>query len=84
MNLRLCSLAVAALLTLAVVTTPAALAQTVDQLTPHQVKLESVEYSGKRGVRLIEDGCALLRNRDEAPLVEIPKHRQQPDDVAGM
>ena len=31
-------------------------AQTVDQLTPHKVKLESVEYSGKRAVRVIEDG----------------------------
>jgi hypothetical protein len=50
------SLILAALLTLAFVTAPEAFAQTIDQLTPHQVKLESVEYSGKRAVRVIEDG----------------------------
>jgi hypothetical protein len=32
-------------------------AQTVDQLTPHKVKIESVEYSGKRAVKVIEDGA---------------------------
>ncbi|MEP6731511.1 MAG: hypothetical protein ABJE10_12765, partial [bacterium] len=32
------------------------LAQGVDQLIPHKVKLESVEYLGKRGVRITEDG----------------------------
>ncbi len=31
-------------------------AQTVDQLTPHKVKLESVEYQGKRAVKVTEDG----------------------------
>ena len=31
-------------------------AQTVDQLTPHNVKLESVEYRGKRAVKIMEDG----------------------------
>jgi hypothetical protein len=46
----------AALLTLAFAATSPALAQSVDQLTPHRVKVESVEYSGKRGVRVIEDG----------------------------
>ncbi len=31
-------------------------AQTVDQLIPHQAKLESVEYLGKRAVKVTEDG----------------------------
>jgi hypothetical protein len=31
-------------------------AQTPDQLTPHRVKLESVEYLGKRAVKIVEDG----------------------------
>src|SRR5712691_11384938 len=34
----------------------AASAQTVDQLTPHKVKLESVDYLGKRAVKITEDG----------------------------
>jgi hypothetical protein len=31
-------------------------AQTVDQLIAHRVKLESVDYSGKRAVKVTEDG----------------------------
>lgn len=31
-------------------------AQSVDQLIPHRVKLESVEYRGKRAIRIVEDG----------------------------
>src|SRR5262245_15729413 len=31
-------------------------AQTPDQLTPHQVKLEQVNYMGKRAVKVVEDG----------------------------
>jgi len=31
-------------------------AQTVGQLIPHRVKLESVDYLGKKAVRIIEDG----------------------------
>lgn len=31
-------------------------AQTVGQLIPHRVKLESVEYLGKRAVKITEDG----------------------------
>src|SRR5713226_5542432 len=31
-------------------------AQTVDQLIPHRVKLESAEYLGKRAVKITEDG----------------------------
>jgi len=34
----------------------AASAQTVSQLIPHQVKLESVDYLGKRAVKITEDG----------------------------
>lgn len=33
-----------------------AAAQTVDQLVPHRVKLESAEYRGKRAIRIVEDG----------------------------
>src|SRR5258706_6255 len=32
-------------------------AQGVDQLTPHKVKLESVDYLGKRAVKITEDGA---------------------------
>jgi hypothetical protein len=31
-------------------------AQTVDQLTPNRVKVESVEYKGKRAIKVTEDG----------------------------
>jgi len=31
-------------------------AQTLDQLTPHQVKLQAVDYMGKRAVKVIEEG----------------------------
>src|SRR5690349_11035947 len=31
-------------------------AQTVDQLTAHQVKLEAVSYEGKRAIKITEDG----------------------------
>ena len=37
--------------------TTAALAQEPSQLVPHRVKLESVEYKGKRAVKLTEDGA---------------------------
>ena len=35
---------------------PLASAQTVGQLIPHKVKLESVDYLGKRAVKITEDG----------------------------
>jgi len=35
---------------------PPASAQTVSQLIPHKVKLESVDYQGKRAVKITEDG----------------------------
>jgi hypothetical protein len=31
-------------------------AQTVNQLTPHQVKVEAVDYLGKRAIKIVEDG----------------------------
>jgi hypothetical protein len=31
-------------------------AQTVDRLTPHKVKLEQVEFKGKRAIKMVEDG----------------------------
>lgn len=34
----------------------ASAAQTVDQLVPHRVKLDAVDYKGKRAIKLIEDG----------------------------
>ena len=34
----------------------AACAQTVAQLTPHNVKVDSVEYKGKRAIKLVESG----------------------------
>jgi hypothetical protein len=40
---------------LALMPVPAA-AQTADQLTPHQVKLEPVDYKGKRAIKVVEDG----------------------------
>lgn len=33
-----------------------AAAQTVDQLVPHQVRVESVDYRGKRAIKVVEDG----------------------------
>jgi hypothetical protein len=39
-----------------VASAPVASAQTVDQLIPHNVKLEPVDYLGKRAVKLTEDG----------------------------
>src|SRR5438105_3711450 len=33
-------------------------AQTLDRLTPHQVKLESVDYQGKRAIKIVEDGAS--------------------------
>jgi hypothetical protein len=35
---------------------PGIFAQTPAQLTPHNVKLEAVDYQGKHGVKIIEDG----------------------------
>ena len=35
---------------------PVSSAQTVDKLTPHSVKVEPVEYKGKRAIKLVESG----------------------------
>jgi hypothetical protein len=48
-------------------------AQTVDQLTPHNVKLESVEYRGKRAVRITEDGN--VANGEAYAIVKGPEFR---------
>jgi hypothetical protein len=36
--------------------TPPLHAQAAKSLTPHRVRIEEAEYSGKRGVRIVEDG----------------------------
>jgi hypothetical protein len=33
-----------------------AAAQSLDQLTPHRVKLESADYQGKKAIKVVEDG----------------------------
>ena len=45
-------------LIMALAITSVASAQTVDQLTPHRVKAEQVEYNGKRAIKIVEDGDA--------------------------
>ena len=47
-----CSAALGAIL----LSAATASAQTVTQLTPHNVKLESVDYLGKRAIKITEDG----------------------------
>jgi hypothetical protein len=42
------------ILTLATVSL--ASAQTADQVTPHKVKVEQVEYKGRRSIKIVEDG----------------------------
>ena len=56
---------------LQLVAPPPAAAQTIDQLTSHRVKLESVDYQGKRAVKVVEDGSvqngeayAVVKNMD--------------------
>ena len=46
----------AAVLLIVVTSAPRASAQTVDRLVPHNVKLQSVDYQGKRAVKITEDG----------------------------
>lgn len=55
MVLNSCSIAALAAGVLAALASPAA-AQTVEQLTPHQVKVEAATYRGKTAVRVVEDG----------------------------
>lgn len=67
----LLKLALAALVASCVQLSAPASAQTVDELTPHRVKLESVDYRGKRAVKVVEDGSvqngeayAVLKNSE--------------------
>src|SRR5215467_2575377 len=41
---------------MALATVSLASAQSVDQLTPHRVKLQQVEYKSKRAIKIVEDG----------------------------
>ena len=43
-------------LLIALAIAPLVSAQSVDQLTPHNVKLKQVEYKGNRGIKIVEDG----------------------------
>jgi len=45
-------------LTITLAITTLAPAQILNQLTPHNVKLEQVEYQGKRAIKMVEDGLA--------------------------
>jgi hypothetical protein len=56
-----------------------AAAQTVDQLTPHRVKLESVDYQGKRGVKIVGDGD--VPNGEAYAVVKMPELRNGTIDV---
>jgi len=50
-------------------------AQTISQLIPHQVKLESVDYLGKRAIKITEDGQVRRRARlywNRLPSTERP------------
>jgi hypothetical protein len=48
-------------------------AQTPDQLTAHNVKVESVEYRGKRAVKIVEDGS--VQNGEAYAIVKGPEFR---------
>jgi hypothetical protein len=48
-------------------------AQTVDQLTPNRVKVESVEYKGKRAIKVTEDGQ--VGNGEAYAIVKGPEFR---------
>ena len=48
-------------------------AQTVEQLAPHRVKLEPVEYKGKRAIKVSEDGQ--VANGEAYAVVKGPEFR---------
>ena len=48
-------------------------AQAVDQLTPNRVKLESVEYKGKRAIKVTEEGQ--VANGEAYAIVKGPEFR---------
>ena len=54
-------------------------AQTVDQLTPNRVKVESVEYKGKRAIKVTEDGE--VGNGEAYAIVKGPEFRNGTIDV---
>ena len=54
-------------------------AQTVDQLTPNRVKVESVEYKGKRAIKVTEDGQ--VGNGEAYAIVKGPEFRNGTIDV---
>ena len=66
------------LLALSAIPVPAH-AQTVDQLTPNRVKLESVEYKGKRAIKVTEDGQ--VGNGEAYAIVKGPEFRNGTIDV---
>ena len=57
----------------------AAAAQTVEQLTPNRVRLESVEYKGKRAIKVTEDGQ--VGNGEAYAIVKGPEFRNGTIDV---
>lgn len=54
-------------------------AQTPDQLTPHNVKITAVEYQGKHGVRIVEDGT--VANGEAYAVVTGPEFHNGTLDV---
>ena len=48
-------------------------AQTVEQLAPHRVKVEAVEYKGKRAIKVTEDGQ--VANGEAYAVVKGPEFR---------
>ena len=63
--------AVAAVFVLVLPSTAAA--QTVEQLTPHQVKVEAATYRGKKAVKITEDGA--VANGEAYAVVKGPEFR---------
>jgi hypothetical protein len=53
---------------LALATASLASAQTADQLTPHRVRVEQIEYKGKRAIKIVEDGN--VPNGEAYPIVK--------------
>ena len=68
-----------AVLCVETVAAPQAFAQTVDQLIPHRVKVESTEYLGKRAVKITEDGT--VPNGEAYAIVKGPVFHNGAVDV---
>lgn len=58
---------------------PLAAAQTVDQLTANHVKLDSVDYKGKRAIKVVEDGT--VQNGDAYAVVKSTSFHNGTIDV---